>query len=215
MPTRIIIHLGSMVLLLGSTTCHLAAADPDKSVSSLIRQKCVKCHGKGEVNGDVNFKQFNTRKKLLGQPQLIDQMFNAIDDNNMPPEDEPQLDEETRGKVLASLESMLKEATAANESPGLQIRRLNRFQYNNTVKDLFQLKPDVFGLSEKLMTRYDNYLHRADSTMPDVVQVGSQSLSPPAGLREARPFPKDRFGEVFRNIPPQRDSAQDDRKPPR
>jgi hypothetical protein len=191
MPTRILIHISPLLLLLASVSSNLAAADPDKSVLSVIRQKCAKCHGKGEVNGDVNFKQFNTKRKLLGQPQLIDQVINAIDDKFMPPEDEPQLDETTRALLLARLKSMLEEATAGKDVSGLTIRRLNRFQYNNTVKDLFQLKLDVFGLSEKLMIRYDNYLHRAPGTIPDVVQVGSQSLNPRPGLQDVRPFPKD------------------------
>ena len=191
MLTRILIHMSPLALLLASVSSNLVAADPDKSVLSVIRQKCVKCHGKGEVNGDVNFKQVNTKKKFLGQPQLIDQVINAIDDNNMPPEDEPQLDQTTRALLLTRLKSMLEEATTGTGLSQLKIRRLNRFQYNNTVKDLFQLKLDVFGLSEKLMTRYDNYLQRTPGSMPEVVQVGSQSFKPPAGLREVRPFPKD------------------------
>ena len=191
MPTRLLIHLSPLLLVLGSVTSNLPAADPDRSALSVIRQKCAKCHGKEEVNADVNFKKVNTRKKFLGQPHLIDQVINAIDDNNMPPEDEPPLDEETRTRLLAALKSMLEEATTDTGVSQLKIRRLNRFQYSNTVKDLFQLKLDVFGLSEKLMTRYDNYLHRAPGTIPDVVQVGSQSLNPRPGLQDVRPFPKD------------------------
>ena len=101
--------------MLASVASNLAAADPDKSVLSVIRQKCAKCHGKGEVNGDVNFKQVNTKRKFLGQPQLIDQMINAIDDKFMPPEDEPELDETTRALLLARLKSMLEEATSGTD----------------------------------------------------------------------------------------------------
>ncbi len=191
MPTRILIALGPLALLVGGLASTLAAADQDKSVLSVIRQKCAKCHGKDDVNGDVNFKLVNSRKKLLGQPQLIDQVINAIDDNNMPPEDEPQLDETTRALLLTRLKTMLEEATSGTGLSQLKIRRLNRFQYNNTVKDLFQLKMDVFGLPEKLMTRHDNYLEQTPGIMPDVAQVGSQSLNPPAGLRGVSPFPKD------------------------
>jgi hypothetical protein len=191
MPTRILFRLTPLMLLLAGVASNLSAAEFDKSVLSVIRQKCVKCHGKGEINGDVDFKQYHTSKRLLGQPQLIERMINAIDDNNMPPEGEPPLDEQTRAEFLATLQTMLKQATTNNIVAGLKIRRLNRFQYNNTVKDLFQLKLDVFGLSEKLMTRYENYLHRAADGMPDLVQVGSQSLNPAAGLRNVTAFPKD------------------------
>ena len=71
------------------------------------------------------------------------------------------------------------------------VRRLNRFQYNNSVKDLFQLKLEVFPLSEKLMTRHSRYLHAASGEMPEQVEVECLSLEPRGGLREVKPFPKD------------------------
>ena len=73
----------------------------------------------------------------------------------------------------------------------MPIRRFNRFQYNNSVKDLFQLKLDVFELPEKLMTRQENYLIAGSNKMPDKVTVASFSLSPKAGLTGVRAFPKD------------------------
>jgi hypothetical protein len=86
---------------------------------------------------------------------------------------------------------MLRKATAGNEARPNQIRRLNRFQYNNSVKDLFQLKVDVFKLPEKLMTREGNYLHTGTNKMPDRVNVASFALNPKAGLSEVKSFPKD------------------------
>jgi len=57
----------------------------------------------------------------------------------MPPEGEPELDEKTRARVVTSLKTLLRKATAGKTAKRNQIRRLNRFQYNNVVKDLFQL----------------------------------------------------------------------------
>ncbi|MDE0737329.1 MAG: DUF1592 domain-containing protein, partial [Pirellulaceae bacterium] len=190
MLTRTLIRAGLIVLTVGcvNTQCAVAQVQP---VLSVLQQKCLKCHGGDEVNGEVDFKQVNTAEKFRGQPKMIDRMINAIADNSMPPEDEPPLDEKTRVELLAALKTMLREATAGKANSSVRIRRLNRFQYNNTVKDLFQLKQDLFGLPEKLMTRYDNYLHRGMNKMPDVVQVASHSLKPQAGLRDVNPFPKD------------------------
>ena len=109
----------------------------------------------------------------------------------MPPEDEPELNEEVRTKLLATLKTMLREATTGKQANQARIRRLNRFQYNNAVKDLFQLKMDVFELPEKLMTRHEDYLHAPSGKMPDKVSVVSLSLKPTAGLREVNAFPKD------------------------
>jgi hypothetical protein len=191
MPTRILFQLFPLLLIFVSTCGNLAAADRANALLSLVRQKCLKCHGETEVNGEVNFKQIKRQRQFLSQPKLLDRMISALENNNMPPEGEPPLDEKTRGELVATLKSMLKQATAGKNVSRLKIRRLNRFQYNNSVKDLFQLKLDVFGLPEKLMTRHDNYLQRGVGKVPDVVQVASHSLNPLPGLREVSAFPKD------------------------
>ena len=112
MPTRILLHLLPLLLILVSACGNLAAADRDNALLSLIRQKCLKCHGEKEVNGEVNFKQIKQQRQFLSQPKLIDQMIGALENNDMPPEGEPPLDEKRRGELVATLKSMLKQATA-------------------------------------------------------------------------------------------------------
>jgi len=167
------------------------AADFDMFVKPLLVQKCDKCHGGKEVNGKVNLKQISTAKQFLEKPELIKSMIDAIDANDMPPEGEPQLDQKSRTKLLTTLKSLLREATAGKGEEPVLVRRLNRFQYNNSVKDLFQLKRDVYQLPERLMTRQGNYLHTGTGKMPGKVNVVSHSLNPLVGLREVRSFPKD------------------------
>ncbi len=172
------------------------AADFDRFVKPLIAQKCLKCHGGEEVNGKVDFNDVATAKQFLSRPDLIEEMIEVVDARDMPPQDEPELDEKTHTQLLAALKTMLREATTGEEIKRPRIWRLNRFQYNNTVKDLFQLKLNVFELPETMMTRYDNYLgrqsdHAAAGKMPDVVRVASHSLNPKAGLQDVKPYPKD------------------------
>lgn len=157
----------------------------------LVAERCLKCHGGEEVNGEVDFKSISTAAQFLAQPAIIDKMIQAVDSKDMPPEDEPALDENTRNHLLATLKTMLRDATSGSASASSPIRRLNRFQYNNSVRDLFQLKLDVFELPEKLMTRQDNYLNLASRKMPDQVRVASLSLKPQTGLRDVKAFPKD------------------------
>lgn len=180
-----------LLFLLGSVSTESRADDVADFLNPLVTKHCLKCHGGEKVNGEVSFKPITTTAQFLAQPALINKMIEAVDANDMPPEGEPPLDETTRTRLLATLKSMLREATKSKERRPPQIRRLNRFQYNNSVKDLFQLQLDVFELPEKLMTRQDNYLHPTSGKMPDKVRVASLALNPKAGLREVKAFPKD------------------------
>lgn len=160
-------------------------------LNPLVAKHCLKCHGEEKVNGEVDFRSTRSLAQFLAQPQLIHKVHDAIDANDMPPESEPPLDENTRQRLLVLLKRMLRDATVGKERPPTHIRRLNRFQYNNSVKDLFALNRDVFELPEKLMTRQSDYLQTSPKVMPEKVQATSLALSPAAGLRDVKAFPKD------------------------
>ena len=180
-----------LIFVFGGMDAEIQAGDFDQFLKPLLARKCAKCHGGEKVSGDVNLKLLTTAEKLHEQPELIQQIFEAIDSNSMPPEDEPGLDEQTRTKLLTELKRMLQESVSDKEVEVLRVRRLNRFQYNNSVKDLFQLKIDVFSLPEKLMTRHQNYLSSPAREMPNNVKVASHSLAPEAGLKDVNAFPQD------------------------
>lgn len=167
-----------------------AASDFDNFLQPLLKEKCIKCHGEKKVKGKVNLKKITTEKQFLAQPKLIKEMIEALDAYDMPPEDEPELAEKDREQLLASLKVMLRESAVADTKPKqVRMRRLNRFQYNNAVKDLFQLNQDIFPLPEKLMTRTSNYV--PTGKIPERVEVACHSLNAKGGLRGAVSFPKD------------------------
>jgi len=174
-----------------------AAGDSDAPafttfLKPLFSEHCVKCHGGKKIKGKVNLKEITTARQLRAKPDLLKEMIEAIDAYDMPPEDEPELPEGTRHKLLAGLKGMLREAAA--ENPGenqVRLRRLNRFQYNNAARDLFRLNRDIFALPEKLMTRHSNYFDPKVPQMPAKVEVACHSLSPTPGLRGVKSFPKD------------------------
>ena len=179
-----------LLIVLGGMEKIQAAGDFDSFLKPLFAAKCIKCHGGGKkVKGKVNLKEIATAKQFLANPELIKELIEVIDAVDMPPEDEPQLSEVERVKLLAVLKTQLRAATTGSKVKHSRIRRLNRFQYNNAIRDLFELNRDVFGLPEKLMTRQGNYLN--SNKMPDRVNVSSFALKPKAGLQGVRAFPKD------------------------
>ena len=198
MPVRAsALMLLSMTLLLSPASNATAPnsdsrAQFDSLLKPLFAQHCIKCHGGEKTKGKVNLREITTSAHLRANPKLLKELIEAVDSYDMPPEDEPEIPEAKREELLASLKATLREATAANpEDRHVQIRRLNRFQYNNAVRDLFGLNRDLFALPEKLMTRHSNYLAPDTRKMPDKVEVACHSLSPAAGMRNVKSFPKD------------------------
>lgn len=172
------------------------AEDFDARLKPLLADKCVKCHGHQQANGEVNLQAMDPVSRFLGNPDLIQRVLEAIDEGAMPPDGEPSLNAQDRMDAVAILKRMLRESSEQAPSVRIPIQRLNRFQYNYVVRDLFQIQRDVFALPEKLMTRYDDYLREAlgdpnSGRIPDVVHVASDSLAPLVGLQDVKPFPKD------------------------
>jgi len=156
----------------------LPATASDESVLSTFRKNCVQCHGEdGKVKGKVNLLEIESEEALLNDPELLEELVAVIDYEEMPPEDEPQLEPEARRKLLQTLEGLLHKSVAENSSfPHTPIRRMNRFQYNNAVVDLFELDCIVFTLPERMMREHRDYFQPETGRMADTVTVGSRPL---------------------------------------
>lgn len=169
----------------------LTADEIDTLVLPLVNKHCVKCHSGAKPKADINLKSGVGEKDLLQRPELVQKIIEAVDNEVMPPEDEPQIERDARVRFLKTLRTFLRKSTANSRKTQNPVRRLNRFQYNNAVRDLFQLNRNVFPLPEKLMTRHGNYLIASNGKMPDAVDASSQALQPEAGLKDVKAFPKD------------------------
>ena len=166
-------------------------------VQPVFEQSCAKCHGaKEKIKGDVDLTKLHSASDLIHQPELLQDMIDVLDFEEMPPEEEEPLEDAIRTELLSYLNALLETAVATNkEFPATPIRRMNRFQYNNAVQDLFDLKVDVFALPERMMRDHSNYFDPASGVMPDELKAGSRPLgkSQLIGKRLAgvAPFPQD------------------------
>ena len=177
-----------LVILRGGMTAGLAAAadqpgnrDEAKAARTLfatIQERCVACHGDGgNVEGDVDLTQFQTAADLTGEPELIGKLQEVVDLRLMPPDEDDRLGDETRKDLLVELKSLLRVALESQpDRVRTPIRRMNRFQYNNAVQDLFRLSVEVFPLPERMLREHGNYFQPAAGKMPAKVRSGSRPL---------------------------------------
>ena len=100
-----------LFLLVGLGSESRAADEFDQFLKPLFSRNCVKCHGEKKIKGKVNLKEIVTAKQFLAKPELIKELIEVIDAADMPPEDEPQLKDAERVKLLAALKKQLRAAT--------------------------------------------------------------------------------------------------------
>ncbi|MAB60739.1 MAG: hypothetical protein CMO46_09420 [Verrucomicrobiales bacterium] len=171
-------------------------------INAILDSHCIKCHGEGgKVKGKVNLKELRSANLLSSKPELLESLIGVIKDREMPPEDEPPLSDSGRGVLLKWLEVKLSDSIKDQPFLPTSIRRMNRFQYNNSVVDLLELDRPIFRLNERLMRRRDNYFKPETRKMPPQVRISTRPLSKdidnqrPEGFRGVASFPQDKRAE--------------------
>jgi hypothetical protein len=183
------------VILLCATATATAAAAPDFAgeVLPLLEDHCFSCHGDGKKpKGGVNLERFATDDAVMAERGVWAEVFNKIESHQMPPpKRESQPTAEERAKLLAWIAGVAArpDPRLGARDPGRAVlRRLTRLEYNNTVRDLFGLKLDIFVFPERLPVVSD-YFGAAAGRMPERVEVPVREygmkyavLLPDAGL---------------------------------
>lgn len=185
-PNCLVKHFGAAVFSILTVIAgnRIADAGPDatdrftKKFTPAIQKHCGNCHGSNanEVEGNVNLLKLSSGD-LANDVELTRRLIDVLDLKEMPPEGEPPLAPELRQQLIAELRTILHTAVAQQQTfSHAPIRRMNRFQYNNAVVDLFELRCIVFTLPERMMREHNGYFKPETGRMADVVTVGSRPL---------------------------------------
>ena len=148
-----------------------------KEAQPLLAKYCYDCHGAGEeVKGKVNLKELATRSDYLKNVKMARLGADAVSFGEMPPEDEKQPSTAERKKVVSFLYGVVDEYARDNATlEPVVMRRLNRYEYSNAVRDLLQLRGDVYAMPEKVI-RGSNYFNPASGVLPNKVRVSNRTL---------------------------------------
>jgi len=115
-------------------------------VRPFLKQYCLGCHGVKKQQGERRFDQLTLDFSKPQNGELLQEILDQLNLGEMPPEDARQpAAAETRRVVALLTETMAEARQAARRSAGKVIlRRLNRTEYFNTVRDLFQMNMSDF-----------------------------------------------------------------------
>ncbi|MDX1965148.1 MAG: DUF1592 domain-containing protein [Pirellulales bacterium] len=121
-----------------ATTAQLSAEVPGKVVP-FIKKYCVDCHAGKEAEAGIDLEKTTTGEQLLRERRVWRTVASKLRNREMPPSDhDTQPAEGESDHAAALIEGLLKSSLAdAPIDPGrVTIRRLNRAEYNNTIRDL-------------------------------------------------------------------------------
>ncbi len=182
-----------------------AAAQFRKDIQPILKEYCSDCHADGVKKGDVSFDEFKNDAELL-KPELWSKVLKNVRAGLMPPEKKPKLSAEQ----IVQLEKWIKHSAfgldPANPDPGrVTVRRLNRVEYRNTVRDLTgqdirveeELPPDdtgygfdnigdVLSMSPLLLEKYMQLAEQiVASAVPRQPWVVAETAIPGADFRKS------------------------------
>ena len=134
-------------LLAALLTCvGIARADnATKALKPFLKQYCFECHGPEKQKGDYRFDTLGNDLADLNSLETWQNILDQLNLGDMPPKKSTQPHAIESAKVIAALTPALQQAYAARKSTGGEavIRRLNKFELRNTLRDLFYINhPD-------------------------------------------------------------------------
>lgn len=108
------------------------------AVAPVVNKYCGKCHGGNEPEAGISFAKYTSEESLLKDRKTWERCFDMISNGSMPPAESPQPTADEKARLLDYLEGALFRIDCSKVmDPGrVTIRRLNRVEYNNTIRDL-------------------------------------------------------------------------------
>jgi hypothetical protein len=155
------------------------------TVFSFVQKNCVACHNGKVKSGDIDLSGSQTAKSFDENRDVWEKVVEKLKTKQMPPPAAPQPPVEQTKSVTAWLEAeFARQDRMVKPDPGrITARRLNRAEYNNTIRDLLgiDLKPaenfpadeaafgfdnisDALNLSPVLLEKYVDAAERAVRT---------------------------------------------------
>ena len=115
------------------------AAEDFEHVRAILDQHCVKCHGPEKQKAKIDFTKFTDHDSILAADDIWAEVRFQVEDGEMPPDDEPEMNEETREQLLDWYRAMFEAVTEPVPGPSPP-RRLTRREYQNSLEDLLGIQ---------------------------------------------------------------------------
>ena len=121
--------------------CRAKDISYEKQIQPLLEQYCFDCHGEGTAKGGLSLDSWKSPAERVADLHVWKEVLRNVSLKVMPPaKRKTQPAEEERALIESWIEQRVFRYDPDNPDPGrVTIRRLNRQEYNNTVRDLLHV----------------------------------------------------------------------------
>ena len=121
-----------------------AASRYREKVQPILEQYCYGCHGYGSSEGNRTLDEFASDEAMLADTKLWWAVLKNVRAHMMPPAEEEQPTAAEREALVRWIEADAFGIDPADPDPGhVTLRRLNRAEYRNTIRDLMGVDYDT------------------------------------------------------------------------
>ncbi len=192
-PTHVVRGLMLLMILVGSRGVISAAEAPaierfEEKVQPILIDYCYRCHGDGAAKGNVTLDRFASSEALLQSRTLWLSVLKNVRAGIMPPLGKARPGEQDVALLADWIKRDVFGSDPLDPDPGrVTIRRLNRVEYRNTIRDLmafdfkaeeefppddtgygFDTIGDVLSVSPLLL---EKYMQAADAIVAAAVPI--------------------------------------------
>ena len=176
----------AVILIVAVVAIETYAESPFEKARPFLKQHCFACHGPNQQKGDYRFDTLGTDLTKLQTLETWQGILDQLNLGEMPPRERPQPQFAETEKLIKALTPVLRDAYAARKSTGGQavIRRLNKFELRNTLRDLF----------------YINHPDFAPTVVSGLYDFNGNGITAQKTIEPTRSFQDDEEAEGFDNI---------------
>lgn len=142
-----LLTIAALLFLACPPPCQAEPTGPElftEQIAPVLENYCYDCHGYGMSEGDVAFDEIADGEDAISRCELWFKALHLLRAKIMPPSDHARPPAEDLAKLETWIKTYVFEIDPRDPDPGrVTVRRLNRVEYRNTIRDLLGVDYDT------------------------------------------------------------------------